>query len=213
MKTIQVQLAEELSGKSIEEIAHYFEQLPVGRPIDSLNWPDRFSLKPDCQFKIVRTKEKLYIRFDVKEKNIRAVYEKDQSPVYQDSCVEFFCKLPGEKMYYNFEFNCIGTCSAGKRESRTENLHPLNESQLSQIERFSSLKRIAFEEKSGLFEWNLTVGLPLKLIHAENAAKLSANFYKCGDKTREPHYLSWNPVLTEKPDFHRPEFFGELEIM
>ena len=37
-----------------------------------------------------------------------------------------------------------------------------------------------------------------------------ANFYKCGDKTAHPHFLSWNPVVSSKPDFHRPECFGEL---
>ncbi|MBO7233161.1 MAG: hypothetical protein J6V16_08435, partial [Bacteroidales bacterium] len=26
----------------------------------------------------------------------------------------------------------------------------------------------------------------------------------------QPHYLSWQPINTEKPDFHRPEFFGTL---
>ena len=41
---------------------------------------------------------------------------------------------------------------------------------------------------------------------------LKANFYKCGDKLSVPHYLSWNPVTTEKPDFHRPEYFGLLEF-
>ena len=25
-----------------------------------------------------------------------------------------------------------------------------------------------------------------------------------------PHYGAWSPVGTPKPDFHRPEFFGEL---
>ena len=38
----------------------------------------------------------------------------------------------------------------------------------------------------------------------------NANFYKCGDETQKPHYLSWNPVKTSKPDFHRPEYFGKL---
>ena len=32
------------------------------------------------------------------------------------------------------------------------------------------------------------------------------------DKTAHPHYLSWSPIGTEKPDFHRPEFFGELVL-
>jgi hypothetical protein len=41
---------------------------------------------------------------------------------------------------------------------------------------------------------------------------LRANFYKCGDGTSVPHYLSWNQVITETPDFHRPEFFGEISF-
>jgi len=39
-----------------------------------------------------------------------------------------------------------------------------------------------------------------------------ANFYKCGDELQTPHFLSWNPVRTERPDFHRPDFFGVLEF-
>ncbi|WP_336524905.1 carbohydrate-binding family 9-like protein, partial [Bacteroides acidifaciens] len=25
-------------------------------------------------------------------------------------------------------------------------------------------------------------------------------------------FLSWNPIEIEKPDFHRPDFFGTLEF-
>jgi hypothetical protein len=42
--------------------------------------------------------------------------------------------------------------------------------------------------------------------------KIKANFYKCGDKTEEPHYLSWSPIDTPEPDFHVPSFFGLLEM-
>ncbi|MCK7480493.1 MAG: carbohydrate-binding family 9-like protein [Candidatus Moduliflexus flocculans] len=38
----------------------------------------------------------------------------------------------------------------------------------------------------------------------------AANFYKCGDETEFPHYGAWSPVETPAPDFHRPEFFGEI---
>ena len=40
----------------------------------------------------------------------------------------------------------------------------------------------------------------------------SANFYKCGDDTTKPHYISWNPVKSINPDFHRPEHFGILNF-
>ncbi|WP_350005689.1 carbohydrate-binding family 9-like protein, partial [Phocaeicola dorei] len=39
-----------------------------------------------------------------------------------------------------------------------------------------------------------------------------ANFYKCGDELQKPHFLSWSPIKIEKPDFHRPDFFGLLEF-
>jgi len=35
-----------------------------------------------------------------------------------------------------------------------------------------------------------------------------ANFYKCGDELPLPHYLSWNPIYTETPDFYRPDFLA-----
>ena len=36
------------------------------------------------------------------------------------------------------------------------------------------------------------------------------NLYKCGGENQ--HYVSYYPVQTEKPDFHRPEFFGEFVL-
>jgi hypothetical protein len=48
---------------------------------------------------------------------------------------------------------------------------------------------------------------PFKL---EKGLRLQGNFYKCGDETETPHYLVWNNIEWEKPDYHRPEFFGEL---
>ena len=41
-------------------------------------------------------------------------------------------------------------------------------------------------------------------------ASVRANFYKCADKSAHPHFLAWNRVDTPAPDFHRPDFFGEL---
>jgi hypothetical protein len=43
--------------------------------------------------------------------------------------------------------------------------------------------------------------------------KIMGNFYKCADETISPHYLSWNPIDAPAPDFHRPEFFGEIHFL
>ena len=38
------------------------------------------------------------------------------------------------------------------------------------------------------------------------------NLFKCGDELSHPHFLSWQPIRTEKPDFHRPEFFAQVRF-
>ncbi|MDD6236825.1 MAG: carbohydrate-binding family 9-like protein, partial [Clostridiales bacterium] len=40
--------------------------------------------------------------------------------------------------------------------------------------------------------------------------ELRGNFYKCGDKTKHPHFGMWNPINNEFPDFHLPQFFGRI---
>ena len=37
-----------------------------------------------------------------------------------------------------------------------------------------------------------------------------SNFYKCGVDTPEPSWGVWSEGLSPKPDYHRPEYFGEL---
>lgn len=43
---------------------------------------------------------------------------------------------------------------------------------------------------------------------SSNGQNAGVNFYKCGDDLPKPHYLCWNPIKSETPDFHLPEFFG-----
>jgi hypothetical protein len=85
------------------------------------------------------------------------------------------------------------------------------------IKTLSTLGKESFEEKSGAFEWEMVVVIPSSIFTYDEGLSFSklvsnANFYKCGDDTTKRHYLSWNPVKTPKPDFHRPEYFGILNF-
>jgi hypothetical protein len=65
----------------------------------------------------------------------------------------------------------------------------------------------------GMFSWDLTVKIPMRIlgINPDNLPeKILGNFYKCADGTDSMHYVTWAPIKTERPDFHRPEFFGEI---
>lgn len=185
------------------------------QPIQCINWPDQYPYCPTTEFMIARSDLSLYIKFKVHEYNLRALYINDQDPVWEDSCVEFFCKQPESDSYMNFEFNCIGTCVATTRKGRDKGIILYSENQMKQIDRFPSLYRKAFHEKKGLHDWELTVRIPFQLLGIDPFAipqKLLGNFYKCADGTSSPHYVSWNQILTDQPNFHCPEFFGELNL-
>lgn len=204
-----------LDNATVEQVSNYLDELDDREQIDMLNWAQLYPYKPQTFFQICRTNNSLFLKFWVEEQHIRAIHTEDLSPVSEDSCVEFFCKIDGEDYYYNFEFNCIGTCLASSRRSRKEGKVYLTDEELRCIERLPSLGRNEIESQSGNFAWELTVKIPFSVLKIKTNRKnlsLSANFYKCGDKTPQAHYLSWSPILTEKPDFHRPEFFGEIKF-
>ena len=175
-------------------------------------WPDDFPYKPKVEVAIAHSDNALLVRFDVEEEGCRAVCIQPNGPVWEDSCVEFFVKKPRSRYYYNFETSCIGVGLAGKRRSRSDFRH-FTPDEMAQIKRRSSLPCKPFEKK-GVTKWSVELEIPFASIGCTGKpAALRANFYKCGDKTLRPHYLSWSPVMTPNPDFHRPEYFGKLELI
>jgi len=218
MKTLNISYLESLNtAASIEEATEKLSHSLIAfEEIGEINWQSQFTYKPSVKFKIARSKDSLYIWFAVDEEHVRAINTKDQEPVWEDSCVEFFCKLPEWPFYRHFEFNCIGTCVAYIREGKDKNLQPFTDPQLKLIERYAGLGNQPFEEKHQPTHWELCVRIPFVLLDInpkQLPEKLMANFYKCGDNTAVPHYLSWNRIQTETPDFHRPDFFGICKFL
>ena len=70
---------------------------------------DQVLWKPDCGIRafgqFCHDGKRLYIRLYAREKEIRAEYTKTPSPVWEDSCLEFFFMPEGEDRYFNFEIN------------------------------------------------------------------------------------------------------------
>ena len=138
----------------------------------------------------------------------------DNGPVWEDSCCEFFVGDPAGGTYCNFEMNCIGTLLAARRRSR-EDFERFPQDKIAQVIRHTSLERKEYDISDTLCSWQTAICIPFSLIGADPdnlPASLRANFYKCADKSAHPHFLSWNPVAVPHPDFHRPEFFGELYL-
>ncbi len=180
--------------------------------IDQFPWgaPEK---KPVVNFKIAHNNDFILLHYKVLESEILARYTKHNDPVYTDSCVEFFISFEEDENYYNFEFNCLGTClsACGPNRDKRESL-PV--SLIETIRTQTKLGRHGSEQ----FNWELSILIPKEAFIYKNITKLSgkkatANFYKCGDDLKQPHFISWSNIQAPHPNFHLPDFFGELNFL
>ena len=202
------EIHKDTSVQTVSELLHHQEK----HFIRHAPWP-AYPYMPAVSFAMAYGINSLLLQYEVAEKEVRAVYTQPNDPVYKDSCVEFFVSFD-EKGYYNFEFNCIGTCLAAFGPGRSERTFL----PIAAIEKIKSLSHICRGgSRSGDVHWQLTMMLPFDaFIHHSltdlKNKKARANFYKCGDETQQPHYLCWNNIQAPKPDFHLPQFFGTLQF-
>ncbi len=199
-------------GLKVSDIPLFFKEEGIEfESIDVCNWPDQFPYKPEVKFAIAHCSDAILVDYRVEEQGTAARADKDQGNVWEDSCVEFFvspCLTDG--LYYNIESNCIGRlklCCGLGREGRVEASHEI----LRGVKRCSSLGSEPFEEKN-VGAWELSLIIPVSTfwkhdVRSLEGTTMKANFYKCGDKLSVPHFLSYAPIDTASPDFHRPEFF------
>lgn len=151
------------------------------------------------------------IKFTVYEKNPMCRRKNHLEPVHLDSCIEWFVCFAPEltPKYFNFEINAAGAMNAGFRLNRYEN-EPLTPEE---IESFGIKTEILSDRWSGCYK------IPFAFIASkipgckfESGTVLRTNLYKCGEETEQLHFMSCFDIPLEKPDFHCPQFFGEIVI-
>ncbi len=184
--------------------------------IQTVNWPE-YPYCPNVGFRIGYTDDSILLQYKVKEQTVLALCGHDNEDVWTDSCVEFFLMPDGADIYYNIETNCIGSALIGCGQNRSDRQRG-DESIVSQIKRYSTLGTDTFAEKPFDEEWSVSLVIPFTAFFKSNidsleGKTLKANFYKCGDHLSIPYFLSWNPIKTEQPNFHQPNYFGELEFI
>lgn len=172
--------------------------------------------KPEVEVKLFYTTEHLHIRFKSYETQIKAEYNMDHDPVCKDSCVECFINPNPEHShdYFNFEVNPIGTLklAVGKERNNRKTVD-VAKTLLFMEHSVSECERNNYNN----IYWTVSYAIPFSLLERNNnklevksGHKMRANFYKCGDDTIMPHFGCWNRINCDQPDFHQPEYFGEL---
>jgi hypothetical protein len=183
----------------------------VWQPIACLNWPEDYPYAPDVRFRMWHGGTLLFIEFRVEEETTKAEQTVPGGPVFRDSCVECFIQPDGEDPhYYNFEWNAAGRLAMACRTGRHDP-DPAPLCILEGVEAIPSLGPEPFSERK-VGPWTLQVAIPATALFRSGVDSWSGrtmkmNLYKCGDGLKTPHYLTWAPVRTESPDYHRPEFF------
>jgi hypothetical protein len=200
---------------NLGELEERLAEQPAVLALDTVNWVAPKSI-PQVILHAGYDARNLFLHFKVKEESVIALSAANHGTVWLDSCVEMFCAPAGDGQYYNLEMNCIGKALMACGSSRgTSRRLPLETLALVKIK--SSLGETTFSERSGGVAWSLTASVPLAAFARHplgdpRGQTWRANFYKCGEDLKDPHYLSWNLIDYVEPDFHRPEHFGEIRF-
>ena len=213
MKSIEAPYIEGLDSLDEALFPSAVKKNGAAASVDRVCWPQDYPHAPSCNFWIARGTDSLALVYEVKGPDLRGKALADGGRTWEDSCCEFFIST-SPKGYFNFELNCIGTLLGAFGPGR-EGRVPLPSEDLAKVKRFSTLPREEIEKEGGEYEWSVAMMIPFSLISLDPESlpeSVKVNFYKCGDLTAHPHFLSWNLVETPTPDFHRPEYFGELRF-
>jgi hypothetical protein len=156
------------------------------------------------------SRDALLVEFTVEEPIdcFRAEVTEDNGRCWEDSCVEVFIQDPaGSGEYFNFETTSRGFMLAAHGKDR-EHRQTLSPDVIGKISRTKQTASVV----GNLVCWGMIIQIPAEIfgIPSFEGIRLRGNLYKCADKAKKPHYLSAFPIQTERPDFHRPEFFQEF---
>jgi hypothetical protein len=186
------------------------------------NWMgDLPSHRPATHAKLLYDYTFLYVIFRVEDAYVRCIAGEYQGHVCADSCAELFF-MPGVDLadgYFNLETNCGGTVLFQHQLARDERCVAVSAELGGALAVAHTMPRRIDPEISAPTTWCVEYRIPYAALAAYAPVTApgpgvlwKANFYKCADATSHPHWLTWAKVDWPKPDFHRKEFFGELEF-
>lgn len=173
--------------------------------MDHLLWTPEVPITASA--KICYDDSALHVRLEAKEPFIRAEHTSPTGMPCEDSCLEFFfAPIAGDSRYINIEFNPNAAMYLGTGTGPQDLLRllPENPCFLPEVARFDG-------------GWQITYQVPFGFIRQlfpdfGPRGSIRANCYKCGDLTPQPHFLAWNPVDSETPNFHRSQDFGIMHF-
>ncbi len=179
-------------------------------------WPWGSEYRPECSFRAVHTDDRLIVSLRCIEKDPVAHIDYRNGFVCNDSCMEFFFSPSDDNSagYFNFEANSRPAFFLGYAKCAA------NKGVLVDWPEEDFRLRTTFDrDETGRDFWQVDFELPYEMIRKyvpdcrlEDGCTIRGNAYKCGCHDQPEHYGCWSPIESEGPNFHMPEFFGELVL-
>lgn len=199
------------NGIAVDEAGSKFG-IPAGLDealLDCYPW-DKNGYKPVCGCRMGWDKGGIHVYMYCLETEIRAEEKNFGDRVSYDSCMEVFMNPSPEKSdeYFSYECNPCPNISLSIGTGRSDR------------RKFPAIPEGLAPQSTIIsdYGWSIRYVITADFLKKEFGVELSsgkkakANFLKCGDKTSYPHYGCWNPIGTEHPDFHVPQYFGNVEF-
>ncbi len=195
------------------KIVNDVEQIELAHRVSVSNYRWTEKPGPETMASMVMVKDRGFaVQLLCAEKEPIARYTEPDDPVAQEGALEFFANFDPEHndSYVNFEANALGTlhCKIG---AGRKNRKPLKEMNVP----MPDVKLV--RDKDG---WSIRYFIPfdcIEKLYGRSGFKagdcFKGNFYICREGIEPNFFGMWSVVESDKPDFHRPEFFGDFIII
>ncbi len=188
--------------------------------IDLYPWFEKGDKQPTT-VRLLYDDNALYAQYLCEDRHIYAEATELNGKVWEDSCVELFVAidLAAGMEYFNLEMNCCGTMLMGWGPNVHDERRRITPELAEQLTVAASLPSPTKEENPADRHWWIAATIPFEVIRKLTGRKAQpksgdvwrGNFYRIGGKT-SPQHACWNPIETERVNFHRPQDFGTLHF-
>lgn len=176
---------------------------------------------PTVRAKMMYDDNHVYVIFRVQDRFVRSVATEINGRIWEDSCVEFFFApdVTNPMAYFNLEINCGAVPLFHFKDPAKPGAPLPSIDDIKKIEIVGSMPKTVDPELNKPTVWTIEYKIPIPMLERYAGVQRPApgitwngNFYKCGDKTSNPHWLTWSEVGNPTPNFHLPQFFGRLKF-
>jgi hypothetical protein len=157
--------------------------------------------------------QSLYVHFDCDDRDIWGTCTQRNDPIYDEEVVEVFLGSGEADLVHYFEFEI--SPNGVLFDARIYN--PTSERTELEWDESWNCPGISWQavRDDSANQWSAAIAIPWAGVAPPGnlPSVWRANFYRIErPRDAEPEFSCWSPTMTEPADFHKPAYFGVLEL-